>query len=70
ALIATLILVLAVWLPAWAAALIVTAAIFATAAVLVLIGKKKVEKGGAPVPQAALDGIKEDLDAVKKGLQP
>ena len=69
ALIATLILVLAVWLPAWAAALIVTVVIFATAVVLVLVGAKKVEKGGAPVPQAALDGIKDDLDAVKKGLQ-
>ncbi|MCL2089992.1 MAG: phage holin family protein [Micrococcales bacterium] len=70
ALIATAILVLAIWLPAWAAALVVTSAIFATAVVLVLVGKKKMDSGGAPVPQAALDGIREDLDAVKESLRP
>lgn len=70
ALIATMILLLALVLPAWAAALVVTVLIFATVAALVLIGKKKMGKGGAPVPRAALDGLREDLDAVKKGLRP
>lgn len=70
ALVATVILLFALVLPAWAAALLVTFLIFATAAVLVLVGKKKMEKGGAPVPQAAMEGLKEDLDAVKKGLRP
>jgi len=70
ALIATAILGLAVVLPAWAAALIVTVAVFVVAAILVLVGKKQIDKGGAAVPQAAIDGLKEDLDVVKKGLRP
>ncbi|MCL2454431.1 MAG: phage holin family protein [Micrococcales bacterium] len=70
ALVATLILVLAIWLPAWAAALIVTGTMFVTIALLVLFGKNQVEKGSPPVPEAAIASIKEDLEAVKKGVQP
>ncbi|MCL2423136.1 MAG: phage holin family protein [Micrococcales bacterium] len=69
-LITTLILVLALVLPPWAAAAVVTLVIFAVVAALVLVGKAKLQASGSPVPQAAIDGLKEDLDVVKKGLQP
>lgn len=58
--------VLAIWLPGWAAALIVTAVLFLVAAVLGLIGKKKV---ATPL---GLDTTKEsvstDVDVAKAHL--
>src|SRR3954447_7486829 len=49
-LITTVILALALVLPAWLAALIVTVALFAVAGVLALVGKKDVEKATPPLP--------------------
>jgi uncharacterized membrane protein YqjE len=65
ALIATLILVLAVWLPAWAAALIVTVLLFAIAGVAALMGKKNVAKATPPKPELAIDNLKQDVATVK-----
>lgn len=65
ALFATLILVLALFLPAWAAALIVTGLIFAVAGVAALVGKKKVQQATPPKPERALDGVKQDVATVK-----
>lgn len=65
ALIATLILVLAVWLPAWAAALIVTVVLFAIAGVAALLGKKNVEKATPPKPERAIESVKQDVATVK-----
>jgi uncharacterized membrane protein YqjE len=65
ALFATLILVLALFLPAWAAALIVTALIFAGAGVVALLGKNKVQQASPPKPERAIDGVKQDVATVK-----
>lgn len=62
---ATLILVLALFLPAWAAALIVTVLIFAIAGIVALLGKKKVQQASPPKPERAIDGLKRDVATVK-----
>ena len=69
ALVTTAILALAKAVDGWLAALIVGVVLFAIAAVLALVGKKEVEQVGSPVPQAAVDGLKEDVNTVKEGFQ-
>ena len=65
ALIATIILVLATFLEAWLAALIVTAVLFAAAGVFALVGKKQVEEATPPKPEQAIESTKRDVDEVK-----
>lgn len=65
ALVATLILVLDLFLPAWAAALVVTVLLFAAMAVAGLVGKKKVAEAGPAKPERAIDGVKQDVATVK-----
>lgn len=67
ALIATLILVLALVLPAWAAALIVTVLLFAAAGVAGLVGKGKVGEATPPTPERAVEGAKQDVRTLKEG---
>jgi uncharacterized membrane protein YqjE len=69
ALIAAAILGLATALPAWLSALIVAAVLFVIATVAALLGKRHVARAGPPVPQRAVDGVHEDLEALK-GHQP
>ena len=64
ALTATLILVLAEWMDAWLAALIVTVVYAAGAAVLALQGKEKVGEATPPVPQT-METVKEDVQWAK-----
>jgi uncharacterized membrane protein YqjE len=54
----------ALGVPAWLSALIVTLVLFATAAVLALTGKKKLEKLDF-VPNSSIDHIREDIEALK-----
>jgi len=63
------IFVLATFLPDWAAALIVAAVWGVVAAVLALRGKEKVEEAGTPVPEQALDSMKEDVAWAKTRMQ-
>ncbi len=65
ALVATLILVLATFLDAWIAALIVTAVLFAVAGVLGLTGKKQVDQATPAAPEQAIESTKRDVDEVK-----
>jgi uncharacterized membrane protein YqjE len=65
ALIATLILLLALAMDAWLAALIVTVVLFAIAGVLALLGKKQVDQATPLAPQMAVEGVKEDIATVK-----
>ncbi|MEU4688506.1 phage holin family protein [Actinoplanes sp. NPDC023714] len=69
ALIATLVIVLDLWLPLWAAALIMTVVLFAVAGVLALFGKKQVSRAVPPEPQAAIQGLKADVDEVKQAVK-
>lgn len=52
----------------WLAALIVALAIFAVVGVLVLVGIKQLKAGVPPTPESAVENVKKDVDAVKKGL--
>jgi uncharacterized membrane protein YqjE len=65
ALIATLILVLALAMDAWIAALIVTVVLFAVAGLLALVGKNQVSQATPVAPEKAVAGVKEDIATVK-----
>lgn len=65
ALIATLILVLDLFLPAWLAALIVTIVLFVIAGVAALVGKKKLQEAAPPKPDRAVANIKQDINEIK-----
>jgi uncharacterized membrane protein YqjE len=66
-LVTTVVLLLALMWPAWVAALVVAVMTFAVAGGLVFWGAKKVKKGSPLAPQAALESLKDDIAAVKKG---
>jgi hypothetical protein len=68
ALIATLILLLALVLPAWAAALIVTVVLFGTAAILVAVGRARLDRGGPATPETTVESIKADIATVKRSV--
>ena len=65
ALTAFLILVLSVFLPDWASALIVGAVMAAIAYLLVKQGKERVEEAGAPIPTQTIETVKEDVEWAK-----
>jgi Putative Actinobacterial Holin-X, holin superfamily III len=65
ALTATLILALATAIDAWLAALIITAVYGAAAGGLALVGKSRVEAGTPPVPEEAVESVKEDMEWAK-----
>jgi uncharacterized membrane protein YqjE len=65
ALLATVILALALVLPAWLAALIVTVVLFAVAGVLALKGKSNVAQATPAKPEQAIEWLKEDVATVK-----
>ncbi len=54
----------ALGVPAWLSALIVTVVLFAAAGVLALMGKKKLESVNF-VPSDSIEHIRDDLDALK-----
>jgi uncharacterized membrane protein YqjE len=64
-LITTAILLLDLVLPAWAAALVVAVVLLAVAGIAALLGKKKVAEAAPPLPERALENIKEDVATVK-----
>ena len=65
ALTAFLVLVLSLFLPDWAAALIVGAVFAAVAYVLVQRGKERVADAGTPVPEQTIETVKEDVEWAK-----
>ena len=65
ALTAFAILVLALALPAWGAALLVTAVWAAIAAALALLGRQKLREMGTPVPEQTVESVKEDVQWLK-----
>jgi uncharacterized membrane protein YqjE len=64
-LVTTAILGLATVVDAWLAALIVAVVLLVGAAIAGLLGKNKVAEAGPPVPERAVQGIKEDIATVK-----
>ncbi|WP_309081658.1 phage holin family protein [Zhihengliuella sp.] len=65
ALVTTAILALALVLPAWAAALIVTVVLFAAAGIAALLGKKKIENL-SPTPEKTKANVQRDVAEVKE----
>ncbi len=66
ALIACVILALALVVPAWLSALIVTVVLFALAGILALVGRKKAAQVAPPV-EHTVDSIKQDVETIKEG---
>lgn len=62
---ATIILILDTFMPAWLAAFITTALYGAVAAVLALRGRDKLKETGAPVPERTKESVKEDIEWAK-----
>ena len=69
ALTAFIVLVLELFLDAWLAALLTGALLAAVAAALAILGKERVEEAGPPVPEQAIDNVKEDAQWVKERAQ-
>ncbi|MFI9024650.1 phage holin family protein [Streptomyces sp. NPDC053560] len=66
ALVVTAIAALALVLPVWASALIITGVLLALAGILALVGKKEIGRATPPTPQEAIAGIKADVAEVKE----
>jgi membrane protein implicated in regulation of membrane protease activity len=66
--IATVIIAIAVALPAWLASLIVFGAMLLVTLLLVLVGRAQVKQTGSPKPERAIENLREDVAAVKGGL--
>ncbi|MBO4163857.1 MULTISPECIES: phage holin family protein [Micromonospora] len=69
ALVAAAILLLALVLPAWAAALIVAVVLFLIAGVLALVGKKQVSQAVPPMPEATVRSVRADVDTVTAAVK-
>jgi len=65
ALTAFLVLLLAIFLPEWAAALIVAAVLAGVAYLLAKQGKERVEDAGKPIPEQTIETVKEDVEWAK-----
>ena len=68
-LIATAVLALDLVLPAWAAALIVAVVLLLAAGGAAMFGKKEVAQATPAMPERAVAGVKDDVEALK-GHQP
>ncbi|NES30352.1 phage holin family protein [Micromonospora terminaliae] len=69
ALVATVILLLDLVMPAWLAALIVAVALFLLAGILALVGKKQVSRAVPPVPEATVRSVRADVDTVTAAVK-
>jgi hypothetical protein len=65
ALTAFAVLVFSIFLPEWAAALIVGAVLAAVAVVLARQGKERVADAGKPIPEQTIETVKEDVEWTK-----
>ncbi|NJC70442.1 phage holin family protein [Planosporangium thailandense] len=69
ALVATVVLLLAMVLPAWLSALIVAVLLFAMAGVLAMIGRSRVKRATPPVPERTVSSLKEDIGTVTEAVK-
>jgi membrane protein len=68
ALLTAVIAAVALVLPVWVTALIVGLVLLIVASMLGLLGKKQIQRGTPPVPEQAIHGVQQDVQAVKGGL--
>ena len=64
-LLTTAVLALDLVMPTWLAALIVAIALLVAAGVVAMLGKKQVSQATPPVPEHAVEGVKEDIATLK-----
>lgn len=69
ALTATFILALSTAVDAWLAGLIVTVAYSAVAAVMALVGRRKIESGTPPIPERAIETTRQDIETARQGVK-
>ncbi|WP_141365302.1 phage holin family protein [Glutamicibacter uratoxydans] len=67
AVVVTLVNVLSIWLPGWAAGLIVTGFFLIVALILALVGYRKIKKAMPLTPDAAIRGLRHDIGVLKEG---
>jgi VIT1/CCC1 family predicted Fe2+/Mn2+ transporter len=63
---AFLVLLFALFLDGWLAALVVTILLAVVAAALAYVGKDRVSQAGTPIPEQTLENVKEDAQWVKE----
>jgi uncharacterized membrane protein YqjE len=64
--VAAVILLLALVMPAWLAAVVVGVALLVLAAILGFFGKRRVARAAPPTPERTIASVKHDIDAVKE----
>lgn len=69
ALVATAIIALALVLPLWLSALIVTVVLFAAAGVAALLGRNQVQQA-SPTPEQTIENVRRDVHAVQEARHP
>lgn len=69
ALVATVILALALVLPAWASALIVGVGLLLIAGLLGLLGKQQVSQVSSPTPDQAIQSLRADLEMMRESVR-
>jgi len=69
-LLATVILALALVVPAWLAALIVTVVLFVVAGVVATAGRKQVSQATPAAPERTIENVKQDVATVKGEHRP
>lgn len=65
-LVTTVIIAIALALPAWLAALIVGAALILAASGLVIILRREISRASPPIPGETIESLRKDIDAVKR----
>ncbi|MEV4313587.1 phage holin family protein [Actinocrispum sp. NPDC049592] len=68
-LVAAAVLAIALVMPAWLAALLVGGALVILAGLTGLVGKSQITKAVPPVPEEAVAGVREDIQAIQRGVR-
>jgi uncharacterized membrane protein YqjE len=67
--VAAMVLGLAVWLPAWAAAVVTGLILLLVAAILGWQGRRQLDHVNPPVPEQAVASVRADLDELKRSVR-
>jgi len=67
--VAAMVLGFAVWLPAWAAAVVTGLILLLVAAILGWQGKRQLDLVNPPVPEQAVASVRADLDELKRSVR-
>jgi hypothetical protein len=69
ALLTTVVLLLALVMPAWLATLIVGVVLLFIAGAMAMIGRARVKRATPPVPERAVNSVKEDIGTVAEAVK-